>query len=250
MHHGDSAAPAGYFGVQVPPKINLGGRGRCGGQGTPRGYRWCGGYISGVGWTGRRATAVWRYTTGVGWTGQRATAVWGYTTGGRVDRATSYGGVGVHHGGRVDRAMSYSGAGVHQWGRVDRAMSYGGAGVHQWGRVDRAMSYGGVGVHHCSRVDKAMSYGGVGAYDALLHDVIHPKAILWGLYQVQGTVVHGVQGTVALVRGTGYCCCKDTLQVIYQILVMKNITIWPCKEIALCPYYALLHDVIYPKTHL
>ncbi|KAJ7019016.1 hypothetical protein C8F04DRAFT_1198148 [Mycena alexandri] len=70
------------------------------------------------------------------------------------------------------------------------------------------------------------------------------------VYKVQGTVVHGVQGTLELVRGTGYCCCKDTLQDIYRLLVKKNIAILPCKKIALWPYCALLHDVMYPKTYL
>ncbi|KAJ7039329.1 hypothetical protein C8F04DRAFT_1178877 [Mycena alexandri] len=69
------------------------------------------------------------------------------------------------------------------------------------------------------------------AYGALLHDLIYPKTMCLGLYQ--GTVVHGVQGTLSLARGTGYCCYKDTFQVVYQLLVMKNIAIWPCKEIAL-----------------
>ncbi|KAJ7041455.1 hypothetical protein C8F04DRAFT_1177290 [Mycena alexandri] len=38
---------------------------------------------------------------------------------------------------------------------------------------------------------------------------------------------------------------KDTLQVIYYILVMKNSTIWLYKEIALYPYYALLCWILY-----
>ncbi|KAJ7039328.1 hypothetical protein C8F04DRAFT_1178876 [Mycena alexandri] len=42
------------------------------------------------------------------------------------------------------------------------------------------------------------------AYGALLHDLIYPKTMCLGLYQ--GTVVHGVQGTLSLARGTGYCC--------------------------------------------
>ncbi|KAJ7017913.1 hypothetical protein C8F04DRAFT_1199695 [Mycena alexandri] len=42
---------------------------------------------------------------------------------------------------------------------------------------------------------------------------------------------------------------KDTLQVIYHILVMKNGTIWLYKKIALYPYYALLYNVRNPKTY-
>ena len=43
---------------------------------------------------------------------------------------------------------------------------------------------------------------------------------------------------------------RNTLQVMYYILRMKNIAIWPYKEIAPWPCFALLHDVRYPKTHL
>jgi hypothetical protein len=44
-------------------------------------------------------------------------------------------------------------------------------------------------------------------------------------------------------------CYQDTLQVVYHILVMKNIAIWPYKEIALWPCYVLFHDGWYPKKH-
>jgi hypothetical protein len=42
---------------------------------------------------------------------------------------------------------------------------------------------------------------------------------------------------------------RNTTQVIYCLLKMKNIAIWLYKEIALWPYHALLQDVRYPKTH-
>jgi hypothetical protein len=42
----------------------------------------------------------------------------------------------------------------------------------------------------------------------------------------------------------------DTLQVMSYFILMKNIAIWPYREIALWVCHALLHGVRYPKTHL
>jgi hypothetical protein len=42
---------------------------------------------------------------------------------------------------------------------------------------------------------------------------------------------------------------KDTLQVMSYFILIKNIGIWPYREIALWVCHAL-HGVRYPKTHL
>ncbi|KAJ7020352.1 hypothetical protein C8F04DRAFT_1196800 [Mycena alexandri] len=229
----------GTFGVQVPSKGDLGGWRGVAGAGVLYGGRvdklpsWHG---VGVLYGGRVDKLPSRHGVGVlyGGTVDKLPSRHGVGVlyGGMVDKLPSRYGVGVLDGGTVDKLPNWRGAGVLYRGRVDKLSSQCGVGVLYGGRVDKLPSRCGVGVLYsdrvfsrCGRVDMGRGYHGMGytsvvewtkgsaatgislwAYGALLHDVIYPKAILLGMYQVQGTVVHDVQGTLTLVRGTGYCC--------------------------------------------